>query len=33
VAGLLSGFTGPELFAEAANALKSILDSNGIAYG
>jgi sugar phosphate isomerase/epimerase len=32
VAGLSSGFTGPERFAEAVAALKGILDERGIAY-
>ncbi len=32
VAGLSSGFTGPERFAEAAGALKTILDERNIPY-
>lgn len=32
VAGLSSGFTGPERFADAVAALKGILDDQGIAY-
>ncbi len=32
VAGLSSGFTGPERFAEAASALKAILDDRNISY-
>jgi sugar phosphate isomerase/epimerase len=32
IAGLSSGFTGPERFAEAVAALKAILDERGIAY-
>ncbi|MHB1556566.1 MAG: sugar phosphate isomerase/epimerase family protein [Isosphaeraceae bacterium] len=32
VAGLSSGFTGPERFAEAASALKAILDERNIPY-
>ncbi len=32
VAGLASGFTGPERFADAVAALKAILDERSIAY-
>jgi hypothetical protein len=32
VAELSFGFTGPERFADAATALKKILDEQGIAY-
>jgi 3-dehydroshikimate dehydratase len=32
IAGLASGFTGPERFADAADALKAILDERNIAY-